>query len=260
MQQHRLIQEVERGLYGRSYTWEGKPEQIFDFGEIVVHTQPGLAVALCLRFSTDQVDRRLDEIITQVAPHVQRCLWVIGPSTRPLDLEERLLSRHFVRTAQLQGLILEDLSTWNTSNAAVVVEALSLENAEDYATICSPPNNAAIRAQQLAYAHHYLQSFPKEIHIFIARLEGRPVGYALLRMEANGTANLCEAFTLPEARGHGVYLSLVAHRLAWARQQGSTLAVTRANTQTSAPTLIKRGFKPVCSFFLLTHQDQVVSR
>jgi predicted GNAT family acetyltransferase len=99
--------------------------------------------------------------------------------------------------------------------------------------------------------HRYLQSSPKAIHIFIARLEGRPAGYALVRLEPNGTANLCDAFTLPEARGRGVYLSLVAHRLAEARKHGSTLAVTRANTRTSAPILMKRGFIPICSFFVL---------
>lgn len=220
----------------------------------MVHTQPGLAVALCFRFSTLQIDERLDEIIKQIELRVQRCLWVIGPNTLPLDLDERLITRHFARKAELQGLILDDLSTWNTSNSAIVVESLSWDNMEDYATICGPHNNAVIRAEQLTYAHRYLQSSPKEIQIFVARLEGRLVGYAFLRMESNGTANLCDAFTLPEARRQGVYLSLVAHRLAWARQQGSTLAVTRANTQTSAPILIKRGFKPMCSFFVLAHQ------
>lgn len=259
MQRDRLIQEVEHGLYGRSYAWEGKPEQIFDFGEVVVHSQPGLAVALCLRFATNQIEQRLDEIITQLAPHVQRCLWVIGPNTQPPDLEARLLARQFVRTAELQGLVLEDLSSWNASNVAVVVEALSWENVEDYAIVCTPRSRADLRTEQLAYARRYLASAPKEIQIFVARLDGRFAGYALLRMEPDGTANLCDAFTLPEARGRGVYLSLVAYRLAWARQQGSTLAVTRANTQTSAPILIKRGFRPVCSFFVLARQEQMAT-
>jgi GNAT superfamily N-acetyltransferase len=138
MQQDRslmFVQEIERGLYGRSYAWEGKSEQVFDFGEVVVHAQPEFAVALCLRFTPIQIEERLNEIIHQTDRH--------------------------------------------------------------------------------------------------------------------GTANLCDAFTLPEARRRGVYLSLVAHRLAFAREQGCTLAVTRANTRTSAPILIKRGFKPVCSFLVL---------
>jgi hypothetical protein len=241
-------------MYERLYAWEGKPEQIFDFGEVVVHTQPGLATALCFRFSPVQVETRLDEIIKRVEPHVQRCLWIIGPNTQPSDLEERFIARNFTRTAELQGLALDNFSLWNTNNSAVSVEPLSWENVEDYATLCSPPTNEAIRAEQLTYAHRYLQFSHKEIQIFVARLEGHLVGYALLRMEPSGTANLCEAFTLTAARGRGVYLSLVAHRLAVAKEQGSMLAVTRANIQTSAPTLEKRGFKRVCCFFVLAHE------
>lgn len=253
-QNHRLnmfVQEIEHGLYGRTYTWEGKPEQVLDLGEVIVHAQPKFALVLCLCFTSAQIDERLDQIIHQIEEHfVQQQLWVIGPNTQPADLEARLIARGFTRKSELKGLVLDDLSVWSANNPEVVVEPLSWENADDYATMCSPLNNKAMCAEQLLYAHRYLQSSPREIHIFIARLEGHPAGYALLRLEPNGTANLCDAFTLPEARGRGVYLSLVAHRLAVARKQGSTLAVTRANTRTSAPILMKRGFTPMCSFFV----------
>jgi len=87
------IKEIERGLYERFYAWEGKPEQVFDFGEVVVHVQPGLALALCLRFQSDQVDKRLATIMKEVEPLAQRCLWVIGPNTEPVDLEEQLIAK-----------------------------------------------------------------------------------------------------------------------------------------------------------------------
>jgi hypothetical protein len=259
MQQHqrlnRFLQEIEHGLYERSYAWEGKPEQVLDLGEVVVHAQSKFALVLCLCFPSAQVDERLDHLISQVEKHfVQRQLWVIGPHTQPADLDARLTARGFSRQSELKGLVLDDLSLWRSNNPEVVVESLSWENADAYAAMCSPHNNTTMRAEQLLYAHRYLQSSPKEIHIFIARLEDRPAGYALLRLEPNGTANLCDAFTLPEARGRGVYLSLVAHRLGIASTQGSILAVTRANTRTSAPILMKRGFIPICSFFVFTNQ------
>ncbi|HEX6481167.1 MAG TPA: GNAT family N-acetyltransferase [Ktedonobacteraceae bacterium] len=252
---NQFVQEIEHGLYGRTYTWEGKPERVLDLGEVVVHAQPNFALVLCLCFTSPQINQRLDHIIYQIEKHfVQRQLWVIGPHTQPADLEARLTARGFTRKSELKGLVLEDLSLWSANNPEVVVEPLSWENADAYAAMCSPDNNTARGAEQLLYAYRYLQSSPKEIHIFIARLEGRPAGYALLRLEPNGTANLCDAFTLPEARGRGVYLSLVAHRLAEACKHGSTLAVTRANTRTSAPILMKRGFTPICSFFVFNNQ------
>ena len=183
-------------------------------------------------------------------------MWVVSPSTKPIDIEERLLSYDFTKRSELAGMVLEDLSTSIDYNPNVVVEPLSWENVEEYAMVCSPPNNAVIRDEQLAYAKRYLQFSHKEIQIFIARLEHSVVGYAFLRIEAHGIANLCEAFTIPQARGQGVYLSLLAYRLAFAQEQGCTIAVTRANIQTSAPTLVKRGFEPVCRFPIFIHSQQ----
>ena len=70
----RWIQEIERGLYERYYAWEGKPEQVIDFGEVVVHVQPGLALVLCLGFQSHQLDERLATIMKEVEPLAQRCL------------------------------------------------------------------------------------------------------------------------------------------------------------------------------------------
>lgn len=255
---HLLIQAIERGWYDRSYTWEGKPEEVFDLGEVVVRTQPGMAFALRPRFSSPQIEERLDEIIDQIQHLIQPCLWVIGPNTQPPDLQERLRARGFIAVRELQGLVLDDIAAWSTNNPEITVEPLSWENVEDYATLCSSPNNGVtlVRDEQLTYARRYLQFSKREIHIFIARLQGHAVGYALLRIDANETADLCEAFTLPEARGQGVYLSLIAQRLAWAKAQGCTYAVTRANTRTSAPILLKRGFESICRFAVLAHQPE----
>lgn len=254
---NRFVQEIEHGIYGRTYTWEGKPEQVLDLGEIVVHAQPRFAVVLCLRFTSTQIDERLDDLVNQIEQRFeQRRLWVIGPRTQPTDLEARLLARGFTRRSELKGLVLDDLSRWRVNNnPEIVVEPLSWENADAYAAMCSPHEDETMRAAQFLYAQRYLQLSPKAMHIFIARLNGRPVGYGLVRLEPHGTANLCDAFTLSEARGRGVYLALVTHRLGFASQQGCTLAVTRANTRTSAPILMKRGFVPLCSFFILTNQQ-----
>src|SRR5258706_11277386 len=76
---NRFVQEIEHGLYGRTYTWEGKPEQVLDLGEVVVHAQPQFALVLCLCFASAQIDERLDHITHQIEKHfVQRQLWVIG--------------------------------------------------------------------------------------------------------------------------------------------------------------------------------------
>ena len=58
-------------------------------------------------------------------------------------------------------------------------------------------------------------------------------------------AFLCNAFTAPAYRQRGVYLSLLAHRLALATRAGCVAAVTVAQAHSSAPILMKRGFRPL---------------
>jgi hypothetical protein len=55
--------------------------------------------------------------------------------------------------------------------------------------------------------------------------------------------------TVPAFRRRGVYLSLVAHRLTIARAAGCAAAVTHAQAQSSAPILMKRGFRPLSRVF-----------
>jgi N-acetylglutamate synthase-like GNAT family acetyltransferase len=88
----------------------------------------------------------------------------------------------------------------------------------------------------------------QEVQIEVAHLDGEIAGFSVLRIEPNGVAYLRNAMTVPAFRNRGVYLSLVAHRLAVARTMGCTSAVLQAQAVTSAPILIKRGFKPVCRF------------
>ena len=54
------------------------------------------------------------------------------------------------------------------------------------------------------------------------------------------------AMTVPAFRRRGVYLSLVANRLAVSRIDGCIASLLHAHAGTSAPILIKREFLPVC--------------
>ncbi len=239
-----LAQEVERTLYKFSPTWEGIDAQETDLGDAVLKAQPGFAAIMRLRLYPPHINEHLDILIEQVENKVPRCLWIIGPGTQPVDLEERLIARGFSLSMEWKGLALDDLSTEIPCNPDVRFEPLSWENAEEYAT--SLANDSSHRASLLASAHRFLRMPHQEVQIVIARLDKAFAGYAVLRIEANGTAYLRNAKTVPALRHRGIYLSLVAHRLATAKAAGCTAAVVQALTTTSAPILIKRGFTPVC--------------
>jgi hypothetical protein len=243
-----LAHEVERVLYASSSAWEGvdAQETPLDSGEVILHHQPGFAAAMPLRFEAGAVEEELDQIIQQVERLVPWCLWVIGPSSHPADLEQRLVARGFALRMEWEGLVLEDLSIPIPCTPALTIEALSWDNADAYAAALAGGVNTAHSPDLLAQAHRFLIRSPQQVQIFLARLAGEVAGYAVLRLEANGVAYLRNALTVPAFRRRGVYLSLVAHRLRVAQSAGCTAAVLQAQTKTSAPILIKRGFKSVC--------------
>ena len=61
------------------------------------------------------------------------------------------------------------------------------------------------------------------------------------------TVRLWGAGTLPEHRRRGAYSALVVERCRLAHSLGATLALTKANTATSAPLLRNAGFRPLAS-------------
>ena len=250
MQKPSLIyaQEVERVLYEASSAWEGIDAQEIPLGvgEVILRIQPGFAAAMPLRFDTATVEEQLERAIGQVEKLVPWCLWVIGPSSRPADLRQRLIERGFAVSMEWDGLVLDDLSISIPTTAGLVIEPLSWDNAQAYATAMAGSADSPYRSALLANAYRFLHMPRQEVQMVVARLQQEIAGYAVLRIEPNQVAYLRNALTVPAFRNRGVYLSLVAHRLAIARASGCTIAVLQAQTKTSSPILIKRGFTPVC--------------
>lgn len=138
MQKPSLIyaQEVERVLYEASSAWEGIDAQEISLGvgEVILRIQPGFAAAMPLRFDTATVEEQLDRAIGQIEKLVPWCLWVIGPSSQPADLRQRLIDRGFAVRIEWEGLVLDDLSIFIPTTSGLVIEPLSWDNAQAYAT------------------------------------------------------------------------------------------------------------------------------
>lgn len=255
-----LSYEVERSLYEYSPAWEGQDVEVTDFGEAVLQAQTWFAAALRLRFDTQRLDERLDTVIEQVEMRVPRCLWFIGPSSQPPDLRDRLAARGFKQELEWDGLVLDDLSAVIPGNPRVVIEPLSQQNAGAYALALAGEKQSPQYSLLLAQAYRFLESSPRQVHIHLARWDGEIAGRAVTRIEPNGVVYLRHALTLPAFRNRGVYLSLVAHRLALARASGCTAAVLQAQTRTAAPILLAHGFKRACHLIGLSRTSPHASQ
>ncbi|MBO0794826.1 MAG: hypothetical protein J2P36_28275, partial [Ktedonobacteraceae bacterium] len=253
---NRAAQEVERAFYDYSPAWAGNETRLVNLGEVRLLLQASSAQALNLSFDVRQGERRLDEVIAQVEAFPQACLWVIGPSSQPTDLEARLRRREFKRVREWEGLVLDDLSQTIPRNSEVVIEPLTQDNMEEYAHAIAGDRTSPLYAQALAQAQRFVRLVPQQVQIDLARLDGVVAGYAVLRIEPRQIAYFRSAMTVPAFRQRGVYLSLVAHRLAQARTVGCNVAVIQAVAETSAPILKKRGFRPVCRFIGLARSAE----
>ena len=89
---------------------------------------------------------------------------------------------------------------------------------------------------------------PLQRRVYLAYVEGvdYPVATAgMLYMPDDPIAVMLSAATLPQFRGHGIYTSLMARRLADAHHDGLEAAVIQAVRATSAPICRKLGFREI---------------
>lgn len=255
-----LARETERTFDEYSFAWEGELEEAHDHGDVLVRALPVPwfdldGVVARMSFDPAVVEARLDALFAEVGD--RNFWWIIGPSSQPADLTERLEARGLKVTVNWDCLGLTEMDAEFAPNADVRVEALSRANAEDYAAFCAAgerdaERRARIHAEKLAAAHRYLDAPAKEAHIFLGRLDGMAAGCVVLRNEPTGVAYLRNAETLEEYRGRGIYLTLIHHRLQVAQAAGCTAAVVQAQVQSSSPILRKRGFRRVSWLRALT--------
>ena len=77
----------------------------------------------------------------------------------------------------------------------------------------------------------------------VAYLDGRPVGTGGLTV-AGDVVRLWSGGVGPAARGRGVYRAVLAARLAYGVEHGTTMALVKGRVETSGPILRRVGFAP----------------
>ena len=201
-------------------------------------------------------ERNADETIVRVKERYgSRGLafgWVTGPGTTPRDLERRLLAAGTHKEeGGIAGMALTDLAIPIRANPEVTVREVGADEALLHNAMMSrayglPPevNEFFIRLLSRApgiRARSYLASLG----------DGEPIAWSyLVYIPSSPIVLLGGAATVPEARGHGVYTTLVKRRLDDARADGREAAVIQADRNTSAPICARLGFRELCSLEL----------
>jgi hypothetical protein len=150
----------------------------------------------------------------------------------PHDVSTRLVwDEDDLRLANVVGAVVFPASTWGEADTRAYLRGLSELDAH---------RKRGPGADDVSCAHRYLA-------LVCSRGEGWEIAGTAGAELAGETVRLWGAGTLPRHRSRGAYRAIVMERCRHAHFLGATLALTKANTASSAPILRNVGFRPVAS-------------
>lgn len=201
------------------------------------------------RWTAEEADRKIDEIIDY---HRQRNIgfqWWVMPHDTPIDLRERLekhgiiLAGDAVTMARI-GLDATDIPI----NPDMTVEKLdgydlaAIDALAEITMVCFNWTQAQIDERKPGWIERMRdERFREREANFMARINGQPVGHGRIILQS-GIAYFGGAGVLPEFRGKRVYSTLLRRRLEYAHERGYHIAAINAEPL-SRPIVERYGFK-----------------
>ena len=196
----------------------------------------------------DGIAERVAEISRWLAERTDRWRWLVGPSSRPSDLEERLLASGLVQTGDNAGMAL-DLANWRPYDGLPigvtidpVVDAAGLDRWREVQRRGLALDD---RSTDAWFTAHRRPGFAPDLPLrnWVASLGREPVAAAALFVGA-GVAGIYNVCTVPEARGRGIGRAVTAAALADAVARGLRLAVL-GSSDMGYPVYRRLGFREV---------------
>jgi ribosomal protein S18 acetylase RimI-like enzyme len=201
-------------------------------------------------------DARIADVVRRFGGWGAHLTWLVGPSSRPSDLPQRLTRQGFVRAGEWTGMAL-DLTRpapppFGRSALPAGLEVREVATGDgDGLRLWMEVLRAAFRLPPPAWGtFRDLVTTPPAggpggWHRYVGLLAGRPVSTATLFTGA-GAAGLYLVATVPGARRRGLAMALTRHALDEARERGHRLAVLQA-TPPARDLYRRTGFQECCT-------------
>ncbi len=197
---------------------------------------------------TSQIDSAIIRVCDTFIGQRKEFGWIIGPRSTPADLDVRLSQAGLEDALNLAGMVQTDLSPI-PSNPAVRIRPATAADLEPASRLLAPALHISPEGAHAITEALLLSPDPIRRWLYLAFVEDtdEPVGYAsMVEIPGQPIVTLFCAATLEAYQGRGIYTSLVARRLADARQAGAQAAIIQAVRNMSAPICRKLGFVEVC--------------
>ena len=221
---------------------------------------PWITTISGVRVAPEGVESVVEEVrrLLAAARHL-RATWMIGPSSRPVGLAERL---------EAVGLVPADRPPLEPTTTAMALTApprtgetgaIVVRKVESFADFCAVDElsfaGSAVATEEresfAATAPDRFEAYCSHAHQirFLALIDGRKIAAAQVFVASVGLV-LGGSTTVPEARGRGAYRALVRARWDEAVRRDTSALVVHAGAM-SRPILESVGFEPVCELDVL---------
>src|SRR6266542_449463 len=209
-----------------------------DYHDCVVHAN----------LAPEEVDAAIDEAVARFRAYGLPATWHVGPTTRPADLGERLLTRGFSGGWSDIGMAADLRALHDDQPAPADLHIVRARSAQDL--------DAWVRARALDPEGELESRWVADVYLriglgddvpwrhYVGWLEGQPVATATLLLTA-GVAGVYFVLTAPEARRRGIGAAITLAALREARDLGYRIGVLGASAM-GLPLYRRLGFKEYC--------------
>jgi GNAT superfamily N-acetyltransferase len=191
---------------------------------------------------------RIEAAVAWLSARTDRWRWLVGPSSRPLGLGDRLVAAGLRQLSDNAGMAV-DLRGWQTRaplpvgvTTELVTDEVGLERWREVQQQGLGLDDASTTAWLAAHHRLGVEAWPP-LRNWIANLDGEAVAAAALFVGA-GVAGIYNVCTVPEARGRGIGSAVTAVALDAAVAQGLELAVL-GSSDMGYPVYRRLGFREV---------------
>lgn len=204
-----------------------------------------------------EADYKIKKIIDFYKNENKSFSWIIGPTTRPEDLGERLIKNGFNydESSSSFGMVMRTNDVNLKINPDFEVENVSLDFLNEHVDLMvnsfgmGMDNNSAMALLMMGKALNSTERYRNQIKAYVAREKttGELVGFSIMELDTEDHFGILDgAAVIPKYRGKGIYKNMVWTRAKDAEKFDIEYLIIHALKKTSAPICKKAGFKQIC--------------
>ncbi|QBD76015.1 N-acetyltransferase [Ktedonosporobacter rubrisoli] len=198
-------------------------------------------------FTKANVDKGIAQVLARYRQEGRFFCWLVGPTSQPSNLGERLTAAGLNYQGSIKGLVLRNIDQAIKSNQEVSVKEVPFVAWNAHLSMIAEAFGLDRDAMSIINRCYEVIEQPVAFYLAYVPDQEEPVATAVSVFDDHGIVVLLGAATLEAYRGRGIYTTMVAKRLEDARARGATTAIVQSDPETSAPILHTLGFEQVCS-------------